>query len=201
MPACFNGAFRLSAPRDNPRPCAISDVRATRLGTRRLRRRRRRSRRESKSGSRLKSSRLTQRDVPPTFFQGAPPCARDHSHHSQQPAARYDERRRRGTVTTVTEAEAWRRRRRGARRWRWCAAVAQRRSSARWKRRHESGAVMEAPIGPLRAAWARRRPPVEATRRARRRQARARATDSAAAHLRPRAAAPPRKSTAPWRQK
>ena len=52
-----------------------------------------------------------------------------------------------------------------------------------------------------RAAWARRRPPMEATWRARRRRARARATDSAAARLRPRAAAPPRNSTAPWRRK
>ena len=55
---------------------------------------------------------------------------------------------------------AWRRLRRGARRWRWCAAVAQRRSSARWQQ-HDSGVVMEAPIGPLRVAWARLRPPVE----------------------------------------
>ena len=110
--------------------------------------------------------------------------------------ARLKVRRRRGTVT---EATAWRRRRRGARRWWWCAAVAQRRSSARWQRRHDSGAVMEAPIGPLRAAWARRWPPVEATRRARRRRARARATDSgqrggASTAVRP-AAAASRRST------
>ena len=55
--------------------------------------------------------------------------------------------------------------------------------------------MMEAPIGPLRAAWARRRPPVEATRRARRRRARARATDSAGAGARLLPTAASRRST------
>ena len=43
---------------------------------------------------------------------------------------------------------------RGARRWRWCAAVAQRRGGARWQRWRDSGVVIEALNGPLPTAGA-----------------------------------------------
>ena len=57
---------------------------------------------------------------------------------------------------TFSFSNYWKRRwrRGGARRWRWCAAVAQRRGGARWQRWRDSGAVIEALNGPLPTAGA-----------------------------------------------